>query len=424
MAATTDVINALKYRYAQAPDIPKWLFNKESVTYNILKKKKQRVDGRGQWILPIQKKLPTGFTGVAEGGSRPSARQPSTTEATFSLQEYVGVYDVTWKLLQDAARSEASFVDAVKFLDNGLKTHFIRMLNADLMGDGLGRLYSFPAADDAATHTAAEVPLIDIGMVVDVMDETDHNTKLGDSLTVNAFTLPSKSVTLSGAPSGTAAGDYATIQDTVATAYSRHSNGLLSVVSNANPASPVGNYGGINRSTAGNEFWEAGVLSNSGTNRPLTEDLGIEALDTARLNGGGMVDAVISNLAILRRYHELFGSTVDRFRNTGTLSGGIGRKDGGKEAKDDGRSVYDFSGVPWHVEPYFRANRMVFLDTSRLFIGTGENEAPMPISEIFPEAPFFYQTSNTTFEVNWYMQMELLSDAPNCHVLVSDISES
>lgn len=424
MAATTDVTQALKYRYANAPEIPKFLFNGESVVYNILKKRKQRVDGRGQWILPIQTKLPTGFSGIAEGGTRPSARQPATAEATFGLQEYVGVYDVTWKLLQDASRSEAAFIDAIKFLDGGLKKHFLRMLNADLIGDGLGRLYSFPAADDNATHTAADVPLIDLGMIVDVMDETDHNTKLGNSLTVNAFDLTTKSVTLSGAPSGTAAGDYATIQDTVATGVSRHSNGLLSVCDDNNPASPVGNYGGINRSTAGNEYWKGTVLANGGTNRPLTEDLGIQALDFARLKGGGKITHAISNLPVLRRYHELFGSTVDRFRSVGTLSGGIGRKDGGSEAKDDGRTVYDFSGIPWYVEPYLRSNRIVLIDANHMWIGHGDNEAPMPISEVFQDAPFFYQTTSATFEVNWYYQMELLCDAPSCQVIIEDIAES
>jgi hypothetical protein len=337
----------------------------------------------------------------------------------------VGVYDVTWKLLQDASKSDSAFVDVVKFMDTGLQRHFLRMLNADLISDGLGKLYKFPAADDAAEHTAENVPLVDLNMIVDVMDATDNNTKLGNSLTVSAYDLTTKSVTLSGAPSGTAAGDYAVIQDTVATSTSYHSHGLLGVASNADPPAPKGDYGGIDRTAAGTEYWESTVLANGGTNRALTEDLGLQALDNARLKGGGKINVVLSNQAIVRRYHELMATSIDRFRSTGTISGGIGRKNSGTvKADDTGRSVYDFGGIPWHVEPYFEANTILMLDTSTLWIGHGENSVPQPISEIFPKAPFFYQTTNTTFQVNWYYQMELLCDNPAALVQIQDIAES
>jgi hypothetical protein len=226
---------------------------------------------------------------------------------------------------------------------------------------------------------------------------------------------------------GEAAGDFLVIANTVddgETYNSLHSNGLLGVIDDADPAAVVGDYGGIDRGTAGNEFWESVVLSNSGTNRPLTEDLLLQAMDGAREKGGGNLTHWLSNLAVVRRYHEILAA--ERFfalSAPGAIGGGIGRKKMGGESKD-GATPYEFSGIPWHVDPFFTNNVVVGLDSSHFFLGVGENDAPRPISEIFENVPFFRQTSNATFEVAWYYQMELLSDNPAAGVKIEDIAEA
>jgi hypothetical protein len=274
--------------------------------------------------------------------------------------------------------------------------------------------------------TSAYLPRVEKGMVVDVNDLSDDDTKVGDSLTVEAVDPIARTVDLSGALTGEAAGDYGVIQDTtdVTSAYCKHSNGLLGIIDDADPAAVVGDYGGIDRGTVGNEFWESVVLSNSGTNRALTEDLMLQALDGSREKGGGQTDAILSNLAIVRRYHELLAS--ERFfalSGPGTMSGGIGRKQFGSDSKD-GKTPYSFSGIPWHADPYFTNNVIIGLDTNHFFLGVGENEVPRPISEVFENNPFFRQTSNATFEVVWYYQMELLSDNPASAWKIEDVAEA
>jgi hypothetical protein len=424
MASTSDITNALKYRYGA--DEVAYLFNEESVVWNILAKRKLGMGGRGQHIIPILTQNPTAFTGITEGGSLPTPLQPATAEASFALQEYVGMYNVSWKLIQDARNDEFSFERAVALLDDGLKRHVMRMLNADLLSDGRGILGKFPAADDQATITLDRPSLASLGMVVDCMD-TDNDTVHGNSLTVTANDPVNKTLTLSGSVSSTAAGDYIVIQDTCddSQSDSLHSNGLLSVIETANPASVVGNYGGINRSTAGNEYWESALIGNSGTNRPLEEDLLIQGGDNARIIGGGKIDSWISNQAIVRRYYEqMAGERFFSMSPTQNMSGGLGPKGQGKRPSDDGKTIYNFGGIPWHVDPYFEPNTILGLDKSHLWIGHGENEAPRPISEIFDNIPFFRQTTSATFEVAWYYQMELLCDAPNTQVRVNDIAES
>lgn len=425
--AVSNVLEMLKYTYGV--DRVLYLANQESVVFNILARVKKPVGGRGQFIMPITTQNPGTFKGITEGGTLPTALNPDTTEALFSLQEYAGIYDVTWKLIQDARTSKFAFQQAVAYLDEGFKRRFMRLLNADLIDNGKGRLGVFAAADDQTTVTLNALPLVEKGMVVDVMDLSDDDTKLEDSATVTAVNVATREVTLSGAPAGTAAGDYIVIEDTtdVSISGALHTNGLLGIIDDADPAAVVGDYGGIDRGTAGNEFWEALVLDNAGVNRALTEDLMLQAMDGARERGGGMVNAWISNLAIARRYHEMLRAESFYAISTqpGQLGGGLGRKsmsDGGAEGV--GKTPYQFSGVDWHVEPYFAANTIVGLDTEHFYLGVGENEVPRPISEIFDGVTRFKETASATFEVVWYYQVELLSDHPASGVKIEDIAES
>lgn len=432
MATTSNVLEALKYVYGVNKVL--YLFNQESPTFNKLGRVKKPVGGRGQFIMPITVQNPGAFTGITEGGALPSALQPDTAEATFSLQEYVALYDVSWKLIQDARNDRFAFQQAVQLLDDGLRRRVMRNLNADLIDNGKGRLGVLPAQDDQTTVTLSALPRMEKGMIVDVMDVGDDDTILGDSLTVNAVDTVNKTVTLSAAANSTtgntAAGDYIVIQDTCddSQSDSLHSNGLLGIIDNENPAGVVGNYGGINRSTAGNEYWESVVLDNSGTNRVLTEDLFLQAMDESRNKGGGDIDTWIMNRAILRRYHEML--RAESFAALGSvqaIGGGLGRRDNmmsSNTMNEMGETPYSFSGVPIMCDPYFAANTIVGFDSNHFFLGVGENDVPRPISEIFDNIPFFRQTSNATFEVAWYYQMELLSDNPASGVKIEDVAES
>jgi hypothetical protein len=404
------------------------MFNEESPTYRNLQKVKKPVGGRGQFIMPIQTKNAGTFKGVVEGGTIPTSVAPGTAEALFSLQEYVGVYDVTWKLLADARNDKFAFQTAVQFLDDSLKRRILRLLNVDLIDNGKGRLGVLPAADNDTTVTLNGLPRMEVGMVVDVMDLSDDDTKLEDSATVTAVDPIARTVTLSGAPGGTAAGDYIVLEDTCddSISDSLHSHGLLGVINNADPAAVVGDYGGIDRGTAGTEYYESVVLDAAGILRPLTEDLLLQAMDGAREKGGVQLDRWLSNLNIIRRYYVdiLQPERFFALAKPGTLSGGVGRPN--YAAGEDGKTPFSFSGIDWDVDPFFEANTIIGMDSSHFFLGVGETDEPRPISDIpgHEDQPFFKSTSSTTYEVVWYFQMELLSDNPAAGVRINDIAES
>ena len=424
MAATVSTVQeALKYTYGVNKVL--YLFNQESPTFKILGKVKKPVGGRGQFLMPTMIANAGAFTGIVEGGTLPTSLNPDTAEASFALQEYVGMYDMSWKLMQDARSDKFAFQQALVMLEEGLRRRIMRNLNSDLVDDGRGRLAILPAADNTSPITVNALPRLETGMVVDVMDDSDDDTKLADSVTVTGVDVQARTIKTSGNPSSTAAGDYFVIQDTCDDSVnnSLHSHGLLGVIDSANPNAMAGNYGGINRSTAGNEYWQAVELGNNGTNRPLTEDLLLQAMDACREKGGNPINAWLSNLAIIRRYHEILaGERYFALSKPGILEGGIGRKEG--KPAEDGLTPYEFSGIPWYVDPFFNANVVIGLDTNHFFLGVGENEVPRPISEVFDNVPFFRQTTSATFEVAWYYQMQLLSDNPAAGVKISDVAES
>ena len=427
MASTTDVIEALKYTYGV--DQVLYLVNQEVVCWNMFQKMKKPLGGRGQFIMPIMVKNPGAWSGLAEGGALPSNIDPDTTEASFSLQEFAGLYNMSWKLIQDARNSKFAFQTALKMMESGFRRRILKLINADLISDGLGKLAIMPAADNQTTITVNALPSIDLGMTVDLIDASDNDTDLAASRTVTAIDVVNRTVTISGsAPSGTAAGDFFCIENTTKSGAIYHTDGLLGIIDDANP--PSGNFGNINRSTAGNEFWESVVLDNSGTNRALTEDLLIQLEDSVREKGGAKLNAYISNLAIIRRYHELLREdTYFAMSSPKAFDGSVGvGRDGGAQQKGkdggDGRTIYRFSGNPWHVDPYFAANTIIGMDTKHFYIGHGENAVPRPVSEVFDGTPFFRQTSNATFEVAWYWQGQLLSDNPAAGAKIEDVAES
>jgi hypothetical protein len=425
---TTNVINSLKYVYGA--NKVQYLFNQESPTYNMLSKVKKGMGGRGQFIIPLLTKNAGAWKGISEGGALPTALTPATAEATFALHEFTGMVDTTWKLLQDSATDKFAFQTVIQTLGDSLKRRIFRALNADFVDNGKGRLAVWTVADDTSGFTSAFQPRLETGMSIDVMSVSDDDTARAQGITVTGVDPVAKTFTTGSNPSGTAAGDYAVIAGTCdisVTTNSLHTNGLLSVVSDSNPASVVGNYGGINRSTAGNEYWKAAVLSNSGTNRPLSEDLILQAQDAVRIKGGGKLDAWIFNMPIARRYHELLaGERFFALSKPGVISGGIGRPSStsGDDASGDGASPYEFSGVQCFVDPYFTNNTIVGLDRSHFFIGVGENDVPRPVGDIFDNASYYRQTTNATFEIPWYYQCELLSDNPAAGVQIQDVAEA
>ena len=429
--STSDILEALKYTYMG--DRVAYLASMEVVLWNMLKKRDMRVGGRGQSLLPIRTQNPGVWAGITQAGTLPTRRVTADTqEASYALQEFYGAINLSWKLIQDASQDRFAFERAVDFCDSAFRTRMFRLINADLLGTGLGELGVLSAADNQATVTVDSMPLPDQGLFIDMIDASDYDTKIINSEAVLAVDVINNTITQTSSAAGTAAGDFYTVEDTVSTADgSLHMLGVLAWISDANPVSAVGNVGGINRSTTGNDFWKATLLSNSGTNRPLTEDLLLIAQNNVRKRGGKPLNAWMSNLEIINRYHEVLRE--DTFFALGQVKEfsngvGIGRDESGMKQGEDsaGQTIYRFSGIEWRGEPFFRANRVIGFNTEHFWIGHGENEVPDVLSNVFPggDLAYFTKTSSAYFDIEYYWQGELLCDAPTSAVQIQDVAQS
>lgn len=429
--STTNVVEAL--RYTESEEQLMMALNEESVAWDLLGnsgKAFTRLGGRGMNIESIITQLPERISGITEGGSLPSAIAMDTNEAFFSAQPVVGVWEATWSLIMRAKRSREAFKNAISTHQDGLRTAFIQEMSIELLGDGRGKLAELSAADDdTVQNNLANFPGVRQGMVLDNMD-TDDDTKHKDSAAVTAVDGSVPNFTVDGAPTSTAAGDYWVREDTTDDSINDalHLTGLLGVVSNADPPSVVGDYGSIDRATAGNEHWESPVLANGGTNRALTADLLLQAKHVRRRVSGnkmrrdGQGLAYLMNDNIERRYVELYDAIRIADTGSGPFSGDVGPKD---SFTAKGQSNFTFSGIPIHVDVFMTANTVYMLDLPTFSIGYVDSKVPRPIDEIFDgQVPFFRQTSSATFEKVWYWEGQLICIKPRSSVRIDDVAES
>jgi len=430
----SDVIEMFKYSYGA--DKMMYLASVETVIYNLLKRKKKRVGGRGQWIIPYRVQNAGVFRGMAEGGALTTRRaQPDTKEAMFSLKEFQAVWDISWKMLRQAARSQDAFETAMNFMDESVRTRVFRTINAQLCSmTGLGELAILPATDDQTTITVNSLPFMDQGMIVDLMDASDNTSVLAAARTITDIDVQARTVTIDGAaPAGTAATDYFVPADTVSGGVNYSMLGIGAWLDDGNPAAVVGNIGGIDRGAAGNGFYKGNVLSNGGTLRAFTEDLLIDGENLCRERGGVQMSRYACNGNIIKRYAgDLIHDRYFAYNKIQALGAGGEKVGFGREGMDlenskegKGATPYTLSGKPLHCEPYLAANRIIGWHDDHFFIGHDGIEVPTPLSEIFDDMiPYFTHTGSAKFDVWHYWEAELLSDNPQAGIKFEDIAES
>ena len=430
----SDVIEMFKYTYGADKMI--YLASVETVLYNLLKRKKKEVTGRGQWIIPFQKQNAGVFVGGSEGGTLTTRRaQPDSAEATHSLVEFTAVWDITWKMLRNAAKGKDAFETAMNFMDKSIRRRVFRVINAQVCSfTGLGELAILPDADNDTVITVNSLPFMDQGMYVDLIDASDNTTVIASARTITDIDVEARTVTISGAAAaGTAAGDFFVPSDQITGGVTYSLFGLGTWISDENPPAVVGNLGGINRSTAGNGFYRGNKLDNGGILRAFTEDLLITGENLMRERGGVQPSLYAANGNILKRYHgDLITDKYYAYNKIEAVGAGGEKVGFGREGMDldnsetgTGKTPYKLSGKDFHCEPYLRANRVLGFHDDHFFLGHDGIEVPTPLSEIFDDMiPYFTATGSSKFDVWHYWEAQVLSDNPQAGIQFADIAES
>lgn len=318
-----------------------------------LEKNEEDVGGT-KAIVPLHVGRNSGVGARADGGTLPTAGNQQYANAEYNCAYNYGRIQFTGPTMAASRKNKYAFVKAADAEIQGMTKDLKDDLNRQAHGDGsgvLGLVNGDPGTGTTLTMDTPGTQYMQKGMKIDLVDPS--STTAGDArancsnLTVSARAT-SLTCTMSAAFHADAAdNDYVVRHGS----YALEMMGIYGIVNDANPR--AGLYvGGINRSTAGNEYWKSYVKGNSGTLRRLTLDMMQECWDMAE-DEGGEITLAMTTRAVRRKYLTLVRAD-GRFVNTMTLDGGF--------------DAVEFNGKPLVVDRHCLPNRIFFLDESTLQI--------------------------------------------------------
>lgn len=254
--------------------------------------------------------LRRGNPAVASRGEGATLQTPNFSKhekATFNMQTIYGRAEISGKVTRAASHGDGvAFVDAIDAEMQSLMVDAPSEHNRMLFGLGTGQLISSLDATTAKkTITVDSVQYFNEDDIVDMTDSAG-----GAIATVTAVITvvdpDNKLITI---------GANVTVTNGTTLIYRGGSRGqeifgLRNICATDNPGvgAPTANYGGIDRTTAGNRFWRGNHLVNpvtAGTNRTLTRGLMQNALMESHKRGKGTVDLVIADSDMWMTYGNI-----------------------------------------------------------------------------------------------------------------------
>lgn len=289
--------------------------------------------------------------GRADGGTLPTAGQQGYDVAVVPNAYTYATIKITGPTIAATRDNVGSFVRAVDSEVQGATRDFKRVFNRQLHGDGRDALAFWTTGDDTSGTNVddgrgnAFVHLPTGTITADLIDASDHSTKLGDSIVV---TLGAKgsgvyAITWTGTVSGSADGDYLVMEDTLG----NQMMGLRGIADDGDPPLLSGGLHGLPVATK--TFWTSQVFDNSATNRDLTLELMQQPLDAIDNNSdytSADVEFLLSSTGVRAKYVSLLVAEK-RFVNTMELDGGF--------------KGVDFNGIPLVVDPQCVKNRIYYV---------------------------------------------------------------
>lgn len=257
-----------------------------------------------------------GIGNRADGGTLPAAGNQLYDQATWDMRYSYARIQVTGPTIKAARNNAGAYIRAVDSEIKGAVRNLKADSNRQLLGPGNGILSMCGTTTASTTVVVTSTKNIRKNMIVDIIVASSGATGTGGvSRTVTS--VPSATTfVISGAA----------ITTDVTFAVYREGNRILETfglvnLNEANPTQGAPVFGGLNRSTAGNEYWKGNRLNNTGTARSISNSLMQTAQDTAAINGEGEISLILTNQATMRAWGDyLFAKK--QFFNSQTLKGG------------------------------------------------------------------------------------------------------
>lgn len=212
--------------------------------------------------------------GRAEEGTLPDAGKQTYVNAVVPVKQLYSRIAVTGKTIAATRSNKGAFL---KSLESEMKYVMLdtkRSLNRQVNGDGSGALAFWTGADNTTPATVDDglgngtTYLPSGSLTCDLIDASDNSTVLGNSIVVTRGAVGSTttSVSWTGTVSGSAAGDYLVLEDTLG----YEMMGIRGIISDGDPAVNGGVSGLQGLPVASNPDWKAFVLGSDAAKQDLS----------------------------------------------------------------------------------------------------------------------------------------------------------
>lgn len=303
--------------------------------------------------LHTGRNLSAGVGRADSTGVLPTAGQQAYDVAVIPNCYQYGRIQVTGPTIAATRDNVGAFVRALESEMQGLMRDIKKSFNRQLHSDGTDALAFWTTGDNTSTGSVDDgrgnafihLPL-GTAVTADLIDATDHATKLGDSIVVTATYNSSTAVydvAWTGTVTGSADGDYLVLEDTLG----QQLMGIAGIIDDGNPPLLAGGLHGLPVATK--PFWKSQVFDNAGTNRALTLALMQAPLSAIAVNSDYSEEDVkfmICSYGIRDKYYDLL-IAEKRFVNVMKLDGGF--------------TGLEFSGIPLVPDPQCRKNRIYYI---------------------------------------------------------------
>ena len=333
--------------------------NNSTVLFNRLEKNEEDVHGADlKAYIPLFHKRNQGIGWRSEGGTLPTADRRTHTQTSISMAYLYGQIKISGQAIRGSRNAATAFAKVVTNEVRGMVEGLKIEVNRSMWGDGSGALSQTNQTTGSVTadvlFSVDDASKFEVGMVVDTYAAKTGGSVQLDSKTVSEVDVLNNKIALSSTE--TITNDHYWFRE--------DSRGLLmmgieGIVDGADSTGTriVTTLQGINRSTAGNKFWESPVIDNGGANQSLSISRIQQAYEIGEIVGQGKCSLIMSTYALRRAYFDLMA--VDK-RYVNSL-----KLDGGWQALE-----YTGGGgsTPWVVDRMAKAKSIYFLDERTLAI--------------------------------------------------------
>lgn len=396
-------------------------FNLKSILLQELARNEAEYAEGEKFSIPIHSGQTVGY-GWSPAGVLPAASNQQVARATFNYERMYGRIQLDGPHTRGARKGYAADARPYDLETRGLVMQMRSAFNFDLFGDGTAILSLFPSQTATVSGTAVTALTVDSvkglvkGQRVDLLATADGadtngfsyavivsiNTDAGTG--VHTLTLTTSDGTWDPATFNAAEASYGLYRslNSSTSCYGNAVEGLSSIVSAS------GTYGGINRATAGNEYWKAQAIDAGDGAADKVPYLSLieQAIDKVDINSDGATNLIITT-------HELWAYMMKTLVNNKryTLS----------ETKLNGWArAIDFNGIPIIRDKHCPDGKMFFLDMSTFALFQDSEGQWMDEDG----AILHRVTDSHAYEASWFRFVQLVCDQPAANCVIYDLTSA